>query len=75
MIKTQERLDMKGPSKRQKRTGLIATARKSLCHDRSVYNTLVLILISQECDIIAHAKKKGKSKNIVPDLALTEHHS
>ena len=51
----------KSPSKRQKRTGLIATARESLCHERSVYNTLVLILKNQECDIIAHAKKKGKS--------------
>ena len=35
---------MKGPTKRQKRTGRMATARESLCHDRSVYNTLVLIL-------------------------------
>ena len=52
---------MKGPSKRRKRTGFIATARESLCHDRLVYNTLVLILRSQDCDIIAHAKKKGKS--------------
>ena len=52
---------MKGPSKRQKRTGFIATARESLCHDRSVYTTLVLIIKSQDCDIIAHAKKKGNS--------------
>ena len=44
-------------SKRQNRTGFIATARESLCHDRSVYNTLVLILKSQDSDIIAHAKK------------------
>ena len=50
---------MKGPSKRQNRTGFIATARKSRCHDRSVYNTLVLILKSQDCDIIAHAKEKS----------------
>ena len=47
---------MKGPSKRQKRTGLRATARESLCHDRSVYNALVLILKSQDCDFIAHAQ-------------------
>ena len=45
---------MKGP--RQKRTGLIATARESLCHDRSVYNALVFILKSQDCDTIAHAR-------------------
>ena len=66
---------MKGPSNRQKRTGFIYTARESLSHDRSVYNTLVLILKIQDCDIIAHAKKKGKSLNIGPDLALTDHHS
>ena len=64
---------MKGPRKRQKRTGLIATAPESLCHDRSVYNALVLIPKSQDCDIIAHLKKKCKSKNIAPDLALTDH--
>ena len=50
---------MKGPSKR---TGFIASARESLCHDRSEYNTLVLILKSQDCDIIAHAKKKVNLK-------------
>ena len=66
---------MKGPIKRQKRTGLIATARESLCHDCSVYNALVLILKSKDCYIIAHAKKKGKSENIVPDLAITHHPS
>ena len=52
---------MQGPNKRQKRTGLKATARESLCHDSSVYNALVLILKSQDFDIIAHAKKKSKS--------------
>ena len=52
---------MKGPSKWQKRTGFIATARESFCSDRTVYTTLVLIIKSQDCDIIAHAKKKGNS--------------
>ena len=66
---------MKGPSKWQKRAGIIATARESLCQDRSVYNALVLILKSQDCGIVAHAKKTCKSSNIVTDLALTDHPS
>ena len=53
---------MKGPSKRQKRTELIATARESHCHDRSVYNALVLILKNQDCDVIAHAQKNVNLK-------------
>ena len=58
-----------------KRTGLIATARESLCHGISVYNALVLILKSRDFDIIAHAKKKCKSYNNVTDLELIDHPS